>query len=143
MKLYGIDLSQEQINFLRESYPDLKADVKVMDATIPFPENFPKVDLSFTQAVIMHIHTGDSHLTALANLFNASNKYVLLMERWKSHQFMNDIKELFDKRVISWNNLYFYYKSDETNRPHLIICSNEPLPSVYPILNNYKIMPKD
>src|SRR4030043_2418472 len=53
IKLSGIDRSKEQINFLHESFPDLNAEIKKADAAIPFPENFPKVDLSFTQAVIM------------------------------------------------------------------------------------------
>jgi len=124
---------------LHESYPRLKAEVRIADATVPFTDNFPKVDLSFTQAVIMHIHTGESHLTALANLFNISNKYVMLMERWKNHRFMDDIKLLREQKKIKWDNLYFHYRiSAETKRPHLMICSNQKLD--YPALTDYTIL---
>lgn len=141
IKLYGIDRSEKQIKFLQESFPDIKAEIKVADATIPFPDNFLKVDLSFTQAVIMHMHTGESHLTALANLFDISNKYVILMERWKNHRFMDDIKRLYEQKKIKWDNLYFYYRvSAETKKPHLMICSKEQLD--YPVLDNYSKLPK-
>lgn len=139
IKLYGVDRSEEQIKFLHESFPDLKANVGVADATIPFPDNLPRVKLSFTQAVIMHIHTGDSHLTALSNLFNMSNKYVALMESWKNHQFMDDIKKLHEQKKIKWPNLYFYYKLiEEGNSPHLMICSSEKLN--FPVLDDYNLM---
>jgi len=139
-KLFGVDLLSKQIEFLHQSYPNLPALIKQFDATIHFPENLlPKADLSFTQAVIMHIHTDKKHLTALANLFNLSNKYVVLVEKWRNHQFMDDIKYLFDNGLINWNNLYFYYRNlAETNQPFLIVCSNQLLN--YPILTNYKIL---
>jgi SAM-dependent methyltransferase len=142
IKLYGLDWSEEQIKFLRESYPNLDAEIKVADATVPWDENrFPQTDLSFTQAVIMHIHTGQTHLTALRNLFNASKKYVILMERWKNHRFMDDIKKLHGEKKINWDKIYFYYRlSPETGKPHMMICSKTPLN--YPILTDYDIMPE-
>lgn len=140
VKLCGIDRSSEQIEFLRESYPELRANINVSDATIKFPDDWlDKVDVSFTQAVIMHIHTGKSHLTAISNLFNVSKKHVILMERWKNHNFMEDIKELQKNKLIKWENIYFYYKIlEETGKPHLMICSKAPLN--YPEITNYKIL---
>lgn len=138
--LSAIDREKDQINFLFESYPGLDATVKIFDATKPFPsELFPKVDLTFTQAVIMHIHTGDTHLTALANLFNLSKKYVILMESWKNHRFMDDITELHRAKKINWPEVHFYYKiCPETGRPHIMICSAEPID--FPVLNKYEAM---
>lgn len=138
--LHGIDRSKEQIDFLRESFPEIKADIKIADATIDFPSNWlGNVDLSFTQAVIMHIHTKESHLTALANLFNVSKKYVILMERWKNHNFMNDIKKMKDEKRIQWEKIYFYYKIlEETGKPHLMICSKTSL--TYTELMDYSLM---
>lgn len=128
-KLYGIDRSQDQINFLKESYPQLRADIQITDATADFSSAWlNKADLSFTQAVIMHIHSGQSHLTALANLFNVSKKYVILMERWKNHDFMDDILALHKKKVIRWEKIYFSYKiSEEFGVPHMMVCSNQTL----------------
>lgn len=142
IKLFGLDRDKEQINYLRQIYPQLKAGIRETDATKPFPAGFlPKVDLSFTQAVIMHLYTNNSHLGALANLFNISNKYVVLMERWKNHNIMEDILNLKKEGKINWNKIYFYYKvSEETKRPHLMICSNHPLR--YPELTSYDLFPK-
>lgn len=139
-KISGIDRSPDQIKFLQESYPCLHADIKVADATINFPSAWlPKADLSFTQAVIMHIHFGQTHLTALANLFNVSKKYVIIMERWKNHNFMDDIKKLHNQKKIKWDKIYFYYKiSEELGLPHMMICSNQMLN--LPILENYQIL---
>ena len=137
--LSGIDLSNKQIKFLRQSYPDLKAEIKQADATIPFPPDFlPQADLAFTQAVIMHIHTGDLHLIALENLFKMAKKYVLLFESAKNHNFMDDIKFLKESGRIGWDKLFFHYRiNEEIKTPASIICSREQLN--YPVLNNYNI----
>lgn len=137
--LSGIDLLPKQIIMLHQSYPFSNATVKVADATIPLSENFlPQADLAFTQAVIMHIHTGNAHLMALENLFKMSRKYVLLFDSAKNHPFMEDIKKLHADKKIAWDNIYFYYRiNEENNIPISIICSNEKLN--YPILDDYNI----
>lgn len=142
IKLFGLDRDKEQINYLRQTYPKLKADIIEIDATKPFLPGFlPKIDLSFTQAVIMHLYTNNSHLGALVNLFNISNKYIVLMERWKNHDIMEDILTLQKEGKINWDKIYFYYKvSEETNQPHLMICSKQPLR--YPALTSYDLFPK-
>lgn len=138
LKLSGIDLLEKQIQLLQKNYPNLRATVKQANATLPFSGKLPPADVAFTQAVIMHIHTDKLHLMALENLFKMAKKYVILMEGAKSHQFMEDIKELHSKKLIDWEKIYFYYRIDkETNRPTSIICSNETLD--YPILTDYKI----
>lgn len=141
IKLSGIDRSKDQVEFFHESYPNLKAEIKQYDATMPFGNSFPKVDVAYTQAVIMHIKTNDSHLVALANLFNVAKKQVILMENWNSHKFMKDTRYLFDKKLISWENLYVYYRvSKENPNTRLMVCSQYPLD--YPVLTNYEEMRK-
>jgi SAM-dependent methyltransferase len=142
LKLAGIDRSAKQIEFLRETFPDLKADIKVKDATIPFEESlYAKYDLSFSSAVIMHIHFQDTHKTALANLFNVSKKYVVMVERWKNHNMMADIKELQSQKIIKWEQIYFYYRRYQESDMCAMICSKEKLS--YPVLENYDLLPKD
>jgi hypothetical protein len=142
-KLSGIDLLDKQIEFLWKTYPNLKAEIKQADATKPFDQAlFPKVDLSFTQVVISHIHTEDAHKIALANLFNISNKYVILMEKWKNHNYFEDIKEIAEKGLIDWPHLFFYYRlSAETKKPHIMIVSREVLD--YPEISDYSIFPNN
>lgn len=124
ISLYGRDLSTEQLSFLRRRHPELKADIGLIDITLPFSSLWPVVDLCFTQAVIMHIHTGNGHLVALSNLFKMAIKFVVLMENWRSHNFMESIQNMFDKKMIAWGELFFYYRfSPELNKPHLMIVS--------------------
>lgn len=137
--LYGRDLSNEQLLFLWRRHPELKADVGQIDITLPFSSLYPCVELCFTQAVIMHIHTGNGHLVGLSNLFKISKKHVILMENWRSHNFMDSIQQLFEKKMISWDNLFFYYRiSPELNKPHIMIVSAEQLP--YDPLTKYDIL---
>jgi SAM-dependent methyltransferase len=124
ISLYGRDLSTEQLSFLRRRHPELKADIGQLDITLPYSSLWPVVDLSFTQAVIMHIQTGNGHLVALSNLFKMTTKYVILMENWRSHNFMDSIRQIFDMKMIPWGDLYFYYRiSPELNKPHLMVVS--------------------
>ena len=123
--LYGCDRSMEQLSFLHKRHPELKAAIEQLDITLPYSSKWPIVDLCFSQAVIMHIHTGDNHLVALSNLFKTAKKYVVLMENWKSHNFMESIRNIFDKKMIPWGDLFFYYRiSPEPNKPRLMIVSS-------------------
>jgi SAM-dependent methyltransferase len=129
IKLFGVDRSIQQIKFLRERHPNLTADISQWDCTLPFPSHFEKVDLAYTQAVLMHIQTGNGHLLALLNLFKIATKQVMLMENWSRHDFISDINMLWDLGLIEWPELYTYYRvSPELNRPHLILASSTPLP---------------
>ncbi len=106
--LSGIDLSPKQIIMLRRSYPFLNATIKVANATVPLPENFlPQADLAFTQAVIMHIHTNDLHLVALANLFKIAKKYIILFESERKHKYINDIKN-YKQRKKSIGKIFIF-----------------------------------
>ena len=138
-RLLGLDLSEEQLAFLRERHPALPAECKQCDCTLPFPSDMPGVDIAYTQAVIMHMKTGNNHLVALANLFSAATKQVILMENWSCHDFLADINKLLDLKVLQWKKLYFYYReSEELKKPHLMIVSSVPLK--YPTLSDYRIL---
>ncbi len=140
IKLSGIDLSDKQISNLRKRHPELRADIKQLDITLPYPFSYPIHDIAFTQAVIMHLKVGNSHLIALSNMFRYATKQLLLMENWTAHDFLDDIKFLFSKNMIPWKNIYFYYRvSIEFNKPHLMIISSVPLKK-YPVLTDYSIL---
>ena len=140
-KLYGLDISRKQIDYLHWTYPDLKAAISQIDLTSSSVRmKMPTVDLAFTQAVLMHIRNENGYLMALENIFRAVNKQVILMENWRKHEFMEDIKLLFDQRRIPWRNMHFYYRvSEELKRPHLMIISSQPLPQ-YPGLEDYSLL---
>ncbi len=139
IELHGVDISKGQLEFLQQRHPDLGAAIKQYNiTTAPDRCDLPRVDVVFTQAVIMHIR--QNHLNALINLFRIARYQVVLMENWKRHEFMPDIQRLFDEKKLPWNQVYFYYRtSDATGKPHLMILSSEPLPE-YPALGDYSIL---
>lgn len=138
-RICGVDLSNQQLNGLKKTYPQMTNSAKQADATIRWEKPpFEVCDLSFTQAVIMHIHTGDAHLIALENLFKMARKYVILYESMKNHHFLNDIKKLHLQKKISWDKIFFYYRHNEESRlPMGLICSSIPLN--YPELKDYNV----
>ncbi len=139
-RIYGVDLSSQQIKGLKKIYPQIADKAKQADATASWTKlPFEICDVAFTQAVIMHIHTGDAHLVALENLFKMAKKYVILYESMKNHPFLDDIKKLHSEKKIAWDNIFFYYRINEENGlPTSMICSNIKLP--YPELTDYNIL---
>jgi len=127
--LYGVDVSEDQLEFLAKRHPHLKNFTSKIDI-VNNTKNLEKVQLSYTQAVIMHIgEKGNRHLKALENLINSTLDTVLLSENWHKHNFLDDISFLFNKGVLNWKNINFYFKSNE-EKPNvkLMIISNKELP---------------
>ena len=140
MELHGVDYGENQLRFLRERHPASDLDVQQLDITLPYSDLLPQVDLCYTQAVLMHIKTGNGHLVGLSNLFKMARHQVILMENWCSHNFVEDIWFLFNKRMIPWNDLYLYFRRspERDNRPHLLVASSIPLD--YEPLANDKVL---
>lgn len=71
-EISGCDLLEDQMRFLLYRHPELKtkANLFIHDITISPPDI--KVDLVYTQAVIMHIQRNNHHLDALRNIFHVS-----------------------------------------------------------------------
>lgn len=139
--IYGSDLSEGQLAFLRETYPDLRATVRQYDSSSPAGSlDYPKVDVAYTQAVLMHIQEGDKHLRALENVFFHAKRHVVLMENWTRHPFMDDIRALHQRGAIAWPELHFHYRESEAlKKPHIMIVSPTPLPQ-YPTLDDYTLL---
>ena len=49
------------------------------------------------------MHIRENHLVGLENMFRLARKHrCLLMENWKRHEFMDDIRSLFDAKRLGW-----------------------------------------
>jgi hypothetical protein len=139
-EVFGLDRSAGQLALLRNSAPRLLGRTRVFDMTMPFSDHLPQVELTFTQAVLMHIHTGNGHLVALSNLFRMSSRYLILMENWTRHAFLEDICRLHDEGMTGWSHLHCYFRRSPEfgNKPHLLIASAVPL-DLEP-LSDYSVM---
>jgi SAM-dependent methyltransferase len=140
IELWGLDRSPEQLAFLGERTPHLRARSSIFDLSLPFSQNLPSVDLCFTQAVLMHIHTGNGHLVGLSNLFRMSQRQVVLMENWSRHQFLEDVQRLHREGMIPWLDLFCYFRRapEYGDKPHLMVLSSEPLE--YEALDDYAVL---
>jgi len=118
MQACGVDYGVEQLRFLRERHPGTSVAVQQLDITLPFSDLLPKVDLCYTQAVLMHIKTGNGHLVGISNLLKLARRQVVTMENWCAHSFVEDINFLFRKRMIPWETLHlFFRRSPERAEP--------------------------
>lgn len=140
MVLSGVDRSEEQLGLLHERNPELAATTNIFDLTLPYSQALPTADVSYTQAVLMHIHTGNGHLVALANLFRVSQRQIVLMENWKRHEFLRDAQYLHKNGMTGWPDLLCYFRRSPEfdNRPHLLVLSKKPLP--YEPLDDYSVL---
>lgn len=140
LQIAGVDRSPEQLELLKVRAPAIFPDTRVFDLTLPFSSHLPQADIAFTQAVLMHIHTGHGHLVALANLFRLARRQVILMENWTRHPFFDDIRRLHEEGMIAWPalNIYVRRSPELGNRPHLMVVSKDTLE--YEPLSRYAIL---
>lgn len=138
-ELYGSDLLQEQLEFLFQRHPELKnqAHLSIEDITIPSLKRV-KVDLVFTQAVLMHIQRYKHYLSSLKNIFNSSKRFVVLMENWTRHNFVEDIKRVSKLSDFAWENVYFY--TNDTGKQILLILSSRPLNGFEELKNDKELL---
>ncbi len=136
LEVLGNDISDGQLDLLRSRHSYLSPLVRKLDITKCDSFANP-VDLIFTQAVIMHIGTQERrHLIALENLFKTATRYVLLMENWSKHSFLDDIHKLMATGRIPWHECYLYYRQNVHN-PDIKILVASSTPLNYPSLNDY------
>lgn len=94
-----------QLDLAVERHPDLKGQIGLQDITMPFCHRWPRAELVYTQAVVMHLHTAVSHFVALANIVRTAQKHVLLVENHQCHNFVRDIENLYENGHLAWEQL--------------------------------------
>lgn len=112
--LFGVDRSKGQLFLFEKRHKSLKNKVKtyVYDLTQPNLE-LPKVDLIFTQAVLMHIsEINNRFFVAFSNLFTESNSYIVLMENWTQHDFLETVHKIIEGHEL-WSSAEIYFTESE------------------------------
>lgn len=135
---YGVDRSVDQIALLKKRHPDLLAQIIVSDIT-KVDIDLPKVDLVYTQAVLMHIsELNDRIKVAVTNLLNASAMHLILIENWTQHNFMQILREAISKNS-NWKNSYMYFVISEIDPTiRALVLSKAELP--YDPLTDYELL---
>lgn len=140
MKLFGEDRSDKQLALLHQRHPNLRAKVELHDITTPPLTSWPTIDLVFTQAVIMHIKTGETHRHALKHMFQMADKYVVLMENWRDHDFVKDILALQAQGELGWPELHLSARPyPGSDKPYLLVASKHPLPQYQAITTDEQL----
>jgi SAM-dependent methyltransferase len=138
-ELQGCDLLESQRQLAMSRYPNLaaRANLFVHDITVAPPPI--KADLVYTQAVVMHIQKDQRHLKALRNIFQASNKYVLLMENWTSHNFFADITRISQEPSFPWKALHMYFV-DDGKAQIILVLANARIEGMQPLTRNEDLL---
>ena len=99
------DLSEKQLLFFKEQYPDAysKTNVGVLDLTKNCIPEAEKPDVVLVSTVLMHIQRPQAYQQALHNLLRSGRKYIVLMDNWSSHDYFFD---LVAKAGVE--NLFYY-----------------------------------
>ncbi|MEZ6131738.1 MAG: class I SAM-dependent methyltransferase [Planctomycetaceae bacterium] len=138
LTVHGGDRSEEQLKFLQDRNPEIADRTFLQDITMPLSKKWPRVDLVYSQAVIMHIKTAVSHLNALANMFNLASDYVVLVENFGCHHFADDIRRLHDGGHLNWDQVHLYVHHYD-GQPYGLIASRQPCE--LPPLEDYFSLP--
>ena len=104
----GGDRGLTQLEMAADRHPEIQNNFGLQDITMPYSSQWPSVDLVYSQAVIMHIHTAVSHLVALSNMFLCAKKHVLLVENTQCHNFVEDIMALHCGGHLQWPNMQLH-----------------------------------
>lgn len=140
LEVHGLDRARGQLGILARRHPELVARTRQQDITAPLPGDVPTVDVAYTQAVLMHIQTGDAHLRGLRNMFGRARRAVVLLENWLRHPFLEDIRGLQASGDIPWDDVHLHVvDSPEYERPHLLVAAPQPLDGFTP-LEDYSVL---
>jgi len=133
LECHGIELLESQLNLLNIRHPNNDFTLHIGDLTSR-DYLISKVELVFTQAVLMHITEKESRFQiALRNVLNSANNHVVLMENWTQHDFFFEVQE-WQKENPEWK-LYFDV-SDQDEKVRIMIISKTDLEE-YQSLTNY------
>lgn len=135
--LFGVDRSIGQLDLFRKRHPVLakKIEPQVLDLTA-LDSRLPKVDLIFSQAVLMHISEAENRFyTSFKNLF-AQNSHIVLLENWTQHNFLDAAHKIINKEE-NWTGAKVYFSQSRIDpKTKCIVISKNDLN--LPELNEYE-----
>jgi len=122
----GGDRGRTQLELAVQRHPELRGQLGLQDITMPYSKSWPRADLVYTQAVVMHVHTAVSHFVALSNLVAMAERFVVLVENAQCHNFVSDIQNLAEGGHLAWDTC-FIYRFDGSTGARAILLSRDKL----------------
>ena len=104
----GGDRGLTQLEMATLRHPELQGKLGIQDITMPYSTHWPRAELVYSQAVIMHIHTAVSHLVALSNMFHCAERHVFLVENTQCHNFVEILTELHEGGHLPWKTMQLH-----------------------------------
>jgi len=137
VRFSAYDISNKQLLFFKEQYPDVysKTSVGVLDLTENCIPEAEKPDVVLACTVLMHIQRPEAYQQSLLNLLQSGRKYIVLMDNWNSHNYF------FDLAAKVGNENLFYYDSG-ANICIVIALQGEILDLPFQPLNRSSILGK-
>jgi hypothetical protein len=90
-----------------------------------------KADVVFAATVLMHIKEREKYLSALNNLLHSARKYVVILDNWGDHNYVEDIRQILmqgDDDALSVN---MYQYNSGAAKALVLVLNGESLPSSY------------
>jgi trans-aconitate methyltransferase len=135
--LHGADLSGAQLEFVKKRHPNKDFSLSVVDVSKK-GITLPKVDLIFTQAVLMHITEKNSRFNnAIENLLNSTATNLIVMENWTQHNFFESVVNITQNNK-SWSMYYNCLDKDPQTR--ILIISREAQPKFKPLIDYSQLL---
>lgn len=136
LEVYGIDLLENQIEFLNKRHPQNDFKLNVVDISKK-GVIFPNVDVIYTQAVLMHITEKEMRFyNSMENLLNSSAKHLIFVENWSQHNFFETVKQITP--VNKWKMYFNFLEGNEKTR--LMIISRDEQLSFQPLLDYNQLL---
>lgn len=122
-KILGLDRSVDQVNYTKKNFPNLCRIFLIKNFSFPFSKteiSKYKSDVIYTQAVLMHIQDKKDYYSAIKNTLDVCKKYIVLVESWPRHNFVNDYLHI-QKKYFPEMPLYFYIKKNSQVNKYLAL----------------------
>jgi SAM-dependent methyltransferase len=144
VKIDGIELLTDQLDTLNSRHPGHDFNLSLADITSS-KFVYPKTDLVFTHAVLMHITEKEERFKfALNNVLNTASRFVVLMENWTQHNFLAGVQEFLSNNP-EWE--VFFKASNYGEEARIVILSkielfnNSPLSDYSDLSPDYRLRP--
>ncbi|MBI5100214.1 MAG: class I SAM-dependent methyltransferase [Nitrospirae bacterium] len=131
------DIAQCQLDLFKQTFPKDFDEIRpyVLDITkepLPLKE---KTDVVFAATVLMHIKRDIEYNKALLNLLFSANKFVVIIDNWKSHDYYEDISNIITNTPrLSIATIYKY--DSGSNICIIVALAGDKLPSRYTEMHN-------